>query len=68
MTPIMKMLLRFIKENTDGNNEFKWGNKEISKELGVHEISISRCVGLLKKQGEIETVYSNDLRRTITIK
>lgn len=68
MTPITKMVFRFIKENLDGNNQITSNNSEIAEHLGVHEGSISRCIGALKEKGVIEIEFGDSLKRIITYK
>lgn len=67
MTPIMKLLLNYIKDNIDENDQIKMSNSELSLKLGVHVMSISRCVKLLKQENIIETKYEDNLRRVITL-
>ncbi|MFA7287460.1 MAG: helix-turn-helix domain-containing protein [Melioribacteraceae bacterium] len=67
MTPITKMVLRFIKENLDSNNQIKISNYKIAQELGVHEVSVSRCIGLLRQQGVIVIENGGSTKRTITL-
>lgn len=68
MTPISKLLLRYIQENVNSKKELKLSNKEIGIEIGVHASSVSKCVRLLKVEGLVETKYDDNLDRTIILK
>lgn len=67
MTPIQKLLLKYLQENKDESNQIKSSNKEIAKEIGVHAMSISKGVKLLKEENIIGTNYEDNLRRIITL-
>lgn len=68
MTPISKLLLRYIQDNANASKELKLSNKEIGVEIGVHASSVSKCVRLLKIENLIETKYDDNLDRTIILK
>ena len=67
MTPIAKLLLKYLQENKDGNNQINLSNKTIAQELGVHAMSISNCVKQLKEGNMVVTEYKDNLRRVITL-
>lgn len=67
MTPITKLLLKYLQENKNESNQIKSSNKEIAIILGVHAMSISKCVKSLKNDGIVKTDYEDNLRRVITI-
>ena len=67
MTPIAKLLFEFIQRNLDNNNQIKMSNNEIASHLGVHAMSISKGVKQLKDNGLVDTFYSDNLRRVITL-
>lgn len=67
MTPIQKLLLKYLQENKDKNNQIKMSNKELAQIIGVHAMSISKSVKALKNDGIVKTEYEDNLRRVITL-
>lgn len=66
MTPIQKLLLRYIQENAK-DNQINMSNAKLAKELGVCSSSIFKCIKALRESGVINVVYDNRTRRAIVL-